>query len=266
MNKFGIQLFSVRDHFKSEEGVKEAFSALSKMGYTSIHTAGTYDFISPEKFREYADAFGIEICGTHYDYNRILNDVEGTVAYHNALGTKTIGIGGMPMDVRGTREKVEIFIEQFNKYAKIYAKYGFKLSYHNHSFEFVKFDDGRTIFDLLIEKLDPENTSFVLDTYWVQHGGCDVRKMIERLKGRIDILHLKDMEANVLYTLADGKTLSAPAIVEIGAGNINFEDIIPLAEECGVKYFVAEDDRCVEGRSLEMAKRSADYIKKNFIK
>ena len=48
MNKFGIQLFSVRDYFKSEEGIKEAFSSLSEMGFTSVHTAGTYDFSLPK--------------------------------------------------------------------------------------------------------------------------------------------------------------------------------------------------------------------------
>ena len=30
-------------------------------------------------------------------------------------------------------------------------------------------------------------------------------------------------------------TVSAPAIIEVGSGNINFKDIIPLAEKCGVK-------------------------------
>ena len=94
----------------------------------------------------------------------------------------------------------------------------------------------------------------MFDTYWAQYAGVDVRMMIERLSGRIDILHLKDMEVS----WSDGK----PAITEIGSGNINFKDIIPLAEKCGVKHFVTEDDRCIKDRSLECAKISADYIKK----
>jgi hypothetical protein len=28
--------------------------------------------------------------------------------------------------------------------------------------------------DMLVDGLDPEKISFVLDTYWVQHGGGDV--------------------------------------------------------------------------------------------
>ena len=121
-------------------------------------------------------------------------------------------------------------------------------------------------FDYLVDGLDADTTSFVLDTYWVQHGGADVRATIERLKGRVEILHLKDMEANHTYELSDGGVLGAPAIIHVGGGNINFKDIIPLAEKCGVKYFVVEDDRCIPGQSMLDMKRSADYIKANIIK
>ena len=265
MKKFGLQIFSVRDHFTTVEDTKEAFIELKKMGYDYVQTAGTYDYITPEEFAKYAKDAGIEICGTHYNWDLIRNDVEGTIRYHEILGTTNVGIGGMPMAARDDIEGLNAFIDEFNRMARIYHERGFKLTYHNHSFEFKKLPDGKTLFDHLVEKLDPECTSFVLDTYWVQHGGADVRATIERLRGRIDILHLKDMEACHRYQLADGKTLVAPAIIEIGAGNINFKDIIPLAEECGVKYFVVEDDRCIAGRSFEINAKSADYIKKHFV-
>ena len=277
MKKFGLQLFSVRAGFTTPEDTRETFKKLAEMGYSYGQTAGTYDYMSAEDFAAAAKDAGIEICGTHYNWDRIKNDVPGTIAYHKALGTTNIGIGGMPAEARADVNGLLEFIAKFNEMAAIYAKDGFKLTYHNHSFEFVKFENGKTIFDYLIEGLDPKNTSFVLDTYWCQHGGIDVRAMIERLAGRVDILHLKDMESCHAYTFdtvvvnANGKpeiktqTLSAPAIIEVGAGNINFKDIIPLAEKCGVKYFVVEDDRCPAGTYFEVNKRSADYIKKNLL-
>ena len=265
MKHFGLQIYSIRDHFTTEEDTREAFIEMKKMGYSYAQTAGTYDYITAEKFAQYAKEAGIEICGTHYNWELIKNDVEGTIAYHKILGTTNIGIGGMPMSARGDLEGLNAFINEFNALAKVYAAHGFKLTYHNHSFEFKKLPDGKTLFDHLVEKLDTETTSFVLDTHWVQHGGADVRAVIEKLAGRIDILHLKDMEACHRYELADGKILNAPAIIEIGAGNINFADIIPLAEKCGVKYFVVEDDRCIPGRSYEINKKSADYLIEHFL-
>lgn len=267
MKKFGLQLYSVRDKMQeNEQGVRDAFKELGKMGYTVAQTAGTYDFIAPEKFAQYAHEAGIEICGTHYDWNRIRNDVEGTVAYHKALGTTNVGIGGMPGDARGSVEALHAFIDEFNACAQKYAKYGMKLTYHNHSFEFKKLDDGRTLFDHLVDGFDPVNVSFVLDVYWLQHGGADIRETIERLKGRVDILHIKDMEACHHYVIPGTEyAVDIPFITEIGAGNINFKSIIPLAEACGVKYFVVEDDRAVDVGSYDAVRRSADYIKANLI-
>ena len=48
--------------------------------------------------------------------------------------------------------------------------------------------------ELLAEKLDKKNVSFVLDTCWIQNAGANVCSWIEKLKDRIDIIHLKDME------------------------------------------------------------------------
>ncbi len=264
MKHFGLQIYSIRDQFTNEEDTKNAFLEIKKMGYSYAQTAGTYDYIAPEKFAQYAKDAGIEICGTHYKWDIIKNDIEGTIAYHKILGTTNIGIGGMPPEARGDINELNAFIDEFNALAREYYKHGFKLTYHNHAFEFAKLSDGRTLFDHMIEKFDPECTSFVLDVHWVQNAGADVRAMIERLRGRIDILHLKDM-AYSRQELANGKAISAPVIIEIGAGNINFKDIIPLAEECGVKYFVVEDDRCIPGESLATNKRSADYLIQNFL-
>ena len=114
--------------------------------------------------------------------------------------------------------------------------------------------------DILIEELDPR-VSFVLDVYWLQHGGCDIRRMMERLRGRVDILHLKDMGA------CGGEKGNIPYITELGNGNINFEDIIPLGKEIGVKHFVVEQDlNFTTGNSLESIKTSYDYLKTNFMK
>ena len=266
MKQFGIQLYSVRDAFANEESARNAFKELKALGYSYGQTAGVYPDIDREKFARYAKEADFAICGTHYDWGKIVNDVEDTVNYHRMLGTSYIGIGGMPTDARDSLDNTKKFICTFNEMAKIYKEYGFKLTYHNHSFEFVKAEGYKTYFDFLVDGLDPENTSFCLDTYWVQHGGADIRATIERLKGRIDILHLKDMVANNIYSLANGRSLSSPIYGCIGDGNIDFATVIPLAQECGTKYFVVEDDRCRAGEYMNDAKKSADYIKKYLVK
>ena len=264
MKDFGLQLYSIRDRFTDDESIANAFKKMKEMGYSYAQTAYVYDFIPPERFAELAHDSGITFCGTQCAWTNFTEDPDAMIEFNKALGTNNIGIGGMPSQPRKSLDALKSFIKDFNRLAEKFAKHGMRFTYHNHSFEFVKFD-GKTIFDYLVEGLDPVNTSFVLDTYWVQHGGADVRATIERLEGRIDILHLKDMEACHQYTLSDDKILQAPAITEIGNGNINFKDIIPLAEKCGVKYFVVEDDRAPTVGSFEAVKTSADYLLKNFV-
>ena len=107
------------------------------------------------------------------------------------------------------------------------------------------------IMDMLMEGLDPQKTSFVLDTYWIQHGGGDIRYWLEKLAGRVDILHLKDMAST-----GDG-----PFITEIGNGNIWWEGVIETAIKTGVKYFVVEQDTC-PGDPFDSVRKSAEYLKK----
>ena len=98
-----------------------------------------------------------------------------------------------------------------------------------------------------------------MDTYWVQNAGGDVCKWIEKLAGRIDILHLKDMGIK-----KDEEGYAISFITEIGNGNMNFADIIKTAEKAGVKYFCVEQDTC-PGDSLDSVKFSSEYIHKNFM-
>ena len=264
MKKFGLQLFTIRDRFKNDEEIRSSFRTIAEYGYSEGQTAGGFPS-TPEVFAAAAKDAGISICGTHYSWDKIKDETDDTMRIHEILGTTNVGIGGMPPAARESLDELKKFIDEANTVAAKLAKQGFKFTYHNHSFEFKKFE-GKTMMDYLIEGFDPNNISFVLDTYWVQHGGYDVCKMIRRLAGRIDILHLKDMGACKAVQVGES-TLNVPYITEIGNGNINFEEIIPLAESIGVKSFVVEQDRgFMDGDCFRSIKASADYIKANLLK
>ena len=113
--------------------------------------------------------------------------------------------------------------------------------------------------DYLVENMDKENTSFVLDTHWVQRGGGDVCQWIKKLKDRIDILHMKDYK---IVCDADGRFV--PTFAEIGQGNLNWEGIMEAAIEANVKHYVVEQDLC-DGDPFESLKISADYLRENFM-
>ena len=251
IEKIGVQLYTVRSAMDNAENLRATFKKLREMGYTVGQTAGCQ--IPYAEFGKIAAEEGIEICGTHDSFDMMLNDPKQAMANHRALGTTNMGIGGCHAQKDGV-EGIEKFIEQANKIADTIYEEGFKFTYHNHSHEFMLLPNGKTMMDMLVEGLDPKKTSFVLDTYWVQHGGGDVRHWIEKLAGRIDILHLKEM----------GRNENGPYITEIGHGNIWWEGVLATAEKCGVKYYVVEQDTC-PGDPFESIKKSAEYIKARYM-
>lgn len=254
--KLGVQLYTVRDSLQDPDFADLTFRRLAEMGYTEAHTAG--NAFDAKLFGELLQKHGIQIIGTHYSWDKILNDPDQTIAHHRMWNTTNIGIGGMPGPARENLGELKKFIADFNRAAESYAKEGFKLNYHNHHFEFIPIDGRKTIMEILYEELDPVNTSFVLDTCWVAAGGGDVSHWIERLAGRLDILHLKDM---VLVNKHNGGPLE-PNITEVGYGNLYWDSILAAAERAGVKHYIVEHDWNFTGTALNSLKLSADYLKK----
>lgn len=250
----GVQLYTIRDFMGDPDFADVAFSKLAEMGYTEAHTAG--NAFDAKLFCELLAKHGIKIIGTHYDGNAIFNKPEETIEVHKMWGTTTVGLGSMPMPPRTNLDELKKFIADCNRVAEIYAKAGMKLSYHNHHFEFVRIDGYKTVMDLLYEGLDPATTSFVLDTCWVSAGGGDVVDWIEKLEGRIDILHLKDM------TLKLKNGVYQPEMCEIGNGNLSWDPIMKAAEKIGVKHYVVEQDAYFAGNPFNSLKMSADFLKK----
>ena len=119
--------------------------------------------------------------------------------------------------------------------------------YHNHDQEFKKVG-GKLILEHLAETFSPDILGFTLDTFWVQAGGSDPAMWIEKLSGRVPVIHLKDF--------AYGKKMAV-----VGEGNINFDRVFATAENAGTQYMLVEQDDCNGENPFDCLKRSYDYLK-----
>lgn len=248
--KFGVQLYTIRDFMKTADDIRASFKKLKALGYDEAQTAGCA--IPYADFGKIAAEEGITIVGTHDNFAAMIENPALAMDNHRALGTTNLGVGGAGGNAFSSVETLENYIAQVNALANEIYPHGFKFTYHNHSGEFALLE-GKTIMERLVEGFDPVKTSFVLDTYWVQNGGGDVRYWLEKLAGRVDILHLKDMAVtpgtnNSFYT-------------EIGNGNLYWDGILATAEATGVKHYVVEQDQC-PGDPFDSLKMSADFLKK----
>lgn len=249
--KLGVQLFTIRDFLGSEEEIRRSFRKLKELGYDQVQTCGC-PISSYERFGELLREAELEVVGTHENFSLMLKDFDTSYRQHERLGTNHMGIGVFES---AAAEGWEQFVADANRIGKKAAEKGGYFTYHNHCEEFAKLPDGRRPMDILKEELDPKNTAFVLDTYWIQYGGGDVRRWIEELSGRISVLHLKDMGIH-------GET---PFYAEIGQGNLYWEGILDAAERAGVTYYVVEQDEC-PGDPFESLRVSSEYLHKHFMR
>ena len=138
------------------------------------------------------------------------------------------------------------WMETFPPIAKKIAAAGKLFMYHNHDQEFKKYE-GKLILERLAEALPPEELGFTLDTFWVQAGGGDPAQWLEKLSGRIPVIHLKDY--------AYGRQMAV-----VGEGNINFSRVFEKAEAGGTQYMLVEQDDCHGEDPIECLRRSYQYL------
>ena len=118
------------------------------------------------------------------------------------------------------------------EWAEKLAEVGLGFAYHNHHMEFQKFD-GRFAMDILFDGTSPKLTS-ELDVYWVQYGGASPVAWIDKLAGRLQLLHCKD------YAIIEHD----PTFAEVGEGNLEWPAIFAAAAKAGTEYLIVEEDTC----------------------
>lgn len=246
MKSIGLQLYTVREYLKSNEDIRNIFEVIQSAGYTEIEPYGEIE--NMELPLKIANEMELSIAGTISSFNAY-TDYEKTVEFCQKYRIKNLGFSAGEFN---HANEVKKFIDDANAMAEYLDKYGISIAYHNHSHEFKKLENGKTAYEMMESGFDKDRMGFVLDTYWVQHGGGDIRHWINKLTGRLTTLHLKDMKRveNNLVTFA-----------AVGCGNIWWDGIIEEAQKAGTKHYVVEQDRC-DKNPIDCIKESAEYLKK----
>ena len=262
IEKLYVQLCTVGRFMQTPEDIRATFKKLKEIGYSGGQTAGSGG-VTYQELADIAKECDFEIIGTHYDPQLLINNFDETVEVHKYLGTTNFGVGGGHM--AGTsRQNLEDYLVLANSLADKLSKHGMKYTYHNHWWEFDRMSDAdERLWDKLVEGLDKEKTSFVLDTYWVAYTGSDVVYWIEQLKDRIDIIHLKDRGYTKVQTKSPEEDPIQLDITEVGYGNLNWDGIMEACEKSGVKYYCVEQEKnFINDDPFESLKASAEFLKK----
>lgn len=251
LSQVAVQMYSVRDHLKTPEEIRESLARLRQIGYEAVEIAGLGP-IEDAELVKILDGEGLVCCSTHEPSDRLLGEPERVIEHLGAIRCTSTAYPfprGIALD---TEHEVRTFAERLDLVGKTLRKAGIDFSYHHHDLEFAHVA-GRTILSQLMELTEGTNVKLELDTYWAQAGGVNPVELCDSYRNRMPLVHIKDY----------GVTLErVPVFEEIGSGNLKWGEIITAAESAGTKWFIVEHDNYFEKNDpFESLKISFDYIK-----
>ena len=266
MAKIGVQAMMLRDSF-AEVGAFETLRKVSAIGYNAVEISQIP--MTPENVAELDRSrteLGMDIAALSVATETPKGRPGDSLAEHfdkivddaKRLDSKLLRIGMLPFPAMKSIGAVVDFAKQANEYAERLQEQGLGLYYHNHHIEFAKFD-GKFMLDIIAE--NSPAMGMEIDVHWVQRGGLDPVRTLEKYAGRTAMVHLKDYRIGELpeasFEMLDSGDImgfmaefkNVVQFAEVGEGNLDFASIIPAAQAAGAEYMLVEQDE-LYGRTV----------------
>lgn len=243
--RIGAQLFTVRDLCKDLDSFADTLAKIAEIGYEYVQVSGTCAY-EPQWLKEQLGKNGLKCVLTHIPADRLTSDPLAVAKDHDVFCCDRVGLGWNAFNL-DDGDTPEAFVEKYLPVAKGLKEGGKLFMYHNHDQEFKKWN-GKLVLDHLAEAFPADLMGFTLDTFWITAGGGNPAQWVEKLSGRVPVIHLKDFSY--------GRKMAV-----IGEGNINFDRVFEVAEKAGVEYMLVEQDDCNGENPLDCLARSYNYLK-----
>lgn len=248
----GAQLFTVRDFTKTIEDVAETLKKVAAIGYEAVQISAFGKVDYREVARLVADS-GLTVGATHHGWDEFRNDTEAVIAKNKAWGCKHPALGGVGGEYRSF-DGIKRLLDEFGPVHEKLQAEGLDFSYHNHDWEFARFDcpDNKTWLQTLLEMSEGRGVNFEIDTYWVQAGGAEPTLWLDKCAGRMPAIHFKDM-----CITPEREARMAP----IGEGNLNWPGLLEAANAGGCEFAFIEQDRTYDRDPFECLEASFRYLR-----
>ncbi len=243
-----VQLYTLRDATSID--LPGVLKAVKKIGYTGAELAGYGNLKTAAEVRKAFDDAGLKVSGAHIGIDQFEKNMDQVIADSKTLGNTNVIVPYLGEDRRKNGEDYRKLARDLTAWGKTVAAAGLTLSYHNHAFEFEKFD-GQFGLDILWQHADPAFVKAELDLYWVKRGGVDPVAYVKQLGKRVVLVHLKDMDAG-----ADQK------FAPVGTGTLDFIAISEACAAAGVQWGAVEQDDCYGADPLKNVEISFNNLKK----
>ena len=273
----GVQAMMLKDSF-AEIGPFETLRKVSTIGYNAVEISQIP--MTAENVAELDRArgeLGMDIAALSVALEKpqgrpgdsLRDDFDKIVDDAKKLDSNLLRIGMLPFPAMKSIDAVIDFAKEANGYAERLQEHGISLYYHNHHIEFAKFD-GKYMLDIIAD--NSPAMGMEIDVHWVQRGGLDPVRTLEKYAGRTAMVHLKDYRIGELPESAFGLLETGDIMgfmrefkdvvqfAEVGEGNLDFASIIPAAQAAGAQYLLVEQDELYGRTVWEALQTSHDNL------
>jgi sugar phosphate isomerase/epimerase len=263
----GLQLYSVRDEM--EKDPLGTLKQLAAMGYVWVEHANYvnrkfYGYEAKE-FKKILDDLGLKMVSghttfglNHWDDSKKDFTTEWINTLDDAATLKQQYVVSPWMDekMRDSYDNLNKYLDIFNKNGKLCMERGMKFGYHNHDFEFSQKFNDKSVFDIMMEKIDPKMVVIQLDIGNLYNGGAVALDVVKKFPGRFELLHVKDE-----IKAAEGEEKYVSCI--LGEGIVDCKNVVDLATKIGgANVYIIEQESYQGKKPMDCVKEDLAVMKK----
>jgi sugar phosphate isomerase/epimerase len=253
----GLQLYTIRDAMGID--VPGSLKKVSDIGYKYLELAGyansKFYGYEPADFRKLVNDLGMEILSSHTQVEAqgiTLENAKKMAEDHAKLGVKYCMQPWVVEEARNIASYQKM-VADWNKVGAIMKEHGIQFGYHNHNFEFNTLEGKIPYFDIFLKELDKDLVTMEIDLFWTTKAGQNPVDIFKKYPGRFQLFHMKDMfTKEAPFFTTTGVTDFAP----VGAGIMNFKEILAAKKTAGMKYMIVEQDSTKDGKPFDAIQTS----------
>jgi len=250
----GVQLYTVRSIVEKEPAA--TLKAIDEIGYREAEaTSGNLDKIWADLKQTRLKPVSVHIDNALFKAEN-KDKLSSTIADVKGKGFTYAVYPYVPPAARHGADTFKELADTLNRAGAECKKAGLKLCYHNHAFEFQQFGSQSGL-EIMMDAIDKSTVGLEMDVFWVSVGGHDPVELLNKYKGRVDLLHVKDKAEGtpVQYNESVPKT----AFKEAGKGTLDWSKVLKAANAAGVKHYFVEQDQ-TPGNPVDSLRVSYEYL------
>ncbi|WP_226782453.1 sugar phosphate isomerase/epimerase family protein [Oceaniglobus trochenteri] len=241
-----IQLYSLRNAGPLDRQLDIAAEA----GFAHVEPVGSH-LMAPDALARALGDRGLSAPTTHVSAPDLFGRPDEVIAAARAAGIGRVFLAApVREDWTGRHAFWTEFAGRVARLADRFAAADLRLGYHNHHFEYLECEDGRTGLEILLEETAQSGLAWQADLAWIVRARQSPLDLIARYGDRISAVHVKDTAQKGDLLAEDGWTVP-------GKGQMDWTALAAALAGTRADVMVAEHDNPADPAALARSAHAA---------